>query len=881
MNISKLRTDYMQNPVGFDFDKPVLGWVVEAPGENKRQSAYRLQIASDAGFSRMLFDTDRVDSDQSVGVCPEIVPAPMTRYHWRVMVWDEADQPSGFSEPAFFETGRYGERWDADWIGGEVDLPLLRKEFGLKGPIRSARLYASGVGLYRARINGRDVTEEQLMPGFTAYDHWIQYQTYDVTELLSSGANAIGALLGNGYYKGRVNWPGIPERHGLYGDACAFIAELRVRYQDGTEEAILTDTSWKAGESPFQRAEIYDGEIFDARKIQHGWDMPGFDDSRWTPAVRREVDKRLLRARLSVPVKIHDRMKPVKLVKSPSGEQILDFGQNMAGWVRIRANTPAGTRIKLQFGEWLYPDNTFYRDNYRTALAEEIYISDGQPREYAPSFTFYGFRFAKVSGLAEVNLNDFTAEVVHSEMERTGRFECSDERVNRLFLNALWGQKGNFVDVPTDCPQRDERLGWTGDSQVFCASASMNMEADAFYHKYLFDLWQEQQEAGYVPVVVPNYLKRTAEWKMTTTGWGDAATVMPWMLYLYFGDEAVLRKQYDSMVAWVEYMRAQDTKGVDRYYGFHIGDWVSQDRNDPDAFIGLTPTELLATSYYAYSCDIVAKAARVLGKTGDAEEYEALAKRVRESFRHEFVTPGGRVAAETQTADLIALHMDMLLPKDRPIVVKHLAERIDGDGQRLTTGFLGTPLLCPVLSENGLNEYAYKLLLNNECPSWLYEVERGATTIWERWNSLKPDGSFGAVNMNSFNHYALGAVVEWMYRYMCGINPVEGAPGFKKSLIRPLPNSLIQHAKASVRTQYGELACGWALSDGKIEIAVTVPFNTQAEIHLPDAEGASVTENGKPASGGVFTRGSGVWRYEYQPSGNSINKRAPVLKRGF
>ena len=877
LRVVKLRTDYGENPVGFDFSGPSLSWIVEAEGRNKTQTAYRLQVAGVDGFVKPLLDTGRVETDQSLDVQPQIKLEPMTRYEWRVMVWDEDDKASPYSEVAFFETGRYAKPWDAEWIGANIERPLLRKSFRIKKPVASAKLYACGVGLYRARINGKDVTDEQLTPNFNAYDHWLQYQTYDVTDILVESENAIGAMLGDGYYKGRVNWPAMPERRNIYGDECGFIAELYLHYADGSSECILTDASWKAHESPFLRAEIYDGEVYDARKRLSGWDAPGYDEGEWTAVKRISIDKRLLHARLSPPVVINERIKPVALIVSPLGEQILDFGQNMAGWVRFQCDAPAGTEVRLQFGEMLYPDNTFYRDNYRTALSENVYISDGVLREYAPTFTFFGFRYAKVTGLATINSEDFTAEVVHTQMERTGYFECSDERVNRLFLNALWGQKGNFVDVPTDCPQRDERMGWTGDAQVFAATALMNMESAGFYRKYLHDLAYEQRDAGFVPVVIPNILKFTDQWTTPTTGWGDASTIIPWNVYLYYGDVEILRVQYDSMKAWVEYMRAQDTKGVDRYYGFHIGDWLALDRNDPDEVFGLTPTELLATSYYAHSTDILAKTARILGKEDDAERYEALARRIRESFRHEFVTPGGRVAAETQTADLIALQMEMLAQKDRTTVAKHLTERLNQDKQYLTTGFLGTPLLCPVLSENGYNEYAYKLLMNNRCPSWLYEVEQGATTIWERWNSLRPDGSFGPVSMNSFNHYALGAVVEWLYRYVCGLNPVENAPGFKRSLVRPMPNSLLGHAKASIRTQYGTLGCGWALSDGAIAVDVTVPFNTEAEIHLPDAVGAEVLENGVPVQGICFVRGSGTWHYAYQPNMDTIDRRVPTV----
>ncbi len=876
MRIIRLRCDYMENPVGFDFDRPTLGWTVEAGGANKRQSAYQLQI-SRCDDPESLVDTGKVLSDQSTGVRLDMPLDPRALYCWRVKVWDERDEASEYSAFAHFETGRYGEAWGAEWIGGEKGvLPQLRKGFALDRPIRSARVYASGVGLYCLFLNGERVGEEALTPGFNAYDRWIQYQTYDVTAQLRQGENAIGAWLGSGYYNGRVNWPSIPERRNIYGDRLGLIAELIVTYADGTETRIGTDESWRVTGSPYDRAEIYDGEVYDARRFTAGWCEPGFDDAAWGRVQIVPIDKALLTARRSVPVMVMERLAPVKLIKTPLGETVIDFGQNFAGWVRFSTSAPAGTKIHLQYGEALTKEGNFYRDNMRTALAELIYIADGRPASYAPHFTFFGFRYMRVTGWpGEVSLSDFMGEAVYSKMDTTGAFECSDPRVNRLFLNALWGQRSNFVDVPTDCPQRDERMGWTGDAQVFCATACMNMESDAFYRKYLYDLWLEQQKAGYVPVVVPFIINGSGLWAMPTTGWADAATIMPWMLYLYYGDKAALEAQYDSMKAWVEYMRAQDADGVDRYGGFHLGDWLAQDTKDPDNVFGATPTDLIATAYYAYSAELVAKAAGVLGKTDDVIRYNELAERVRKAFRSEYVTPNGRVLSETQTAQLLALNMNMVLPAQRPVVALHLAERVRADHGLLTTGFLGTPYLCPVLSENGLNEYAYAMLLSSKCPNWLYAVEMGATTVWERWNSVREDGSFGPVSMNSLNHYAFGSIAEWMYRYAAGINPCEDAPGFKRARLAPMPNDMLSHAKAEVRTQYGTLRSGWALADGKLTLTFEVPFNTTAEIHLPDAEGAEILENGKPVAGVMLTRGSGVWRYEYTPNGRTIHNRVP------
>lgn len=879
MKIVNLTCDYMKNPMGYGFQRPSLGWMTESDAINGTQSAYQLQVALSPEFDSFALDTGKVTSGLSAGIRLELPLAPRTRYYWRVRIWDGNDAPSDWSDAAWFETAKYDEPWSAKWVGWDKEFPQLRGDFTVEKPVRSARAYACGVGLYVMYLNGERVGDEYLTPNFNAYDSWLQYQTYDVIEYLRQGANAVGCQLGNGYYKGRVNWPEIRERFGdrwnIYGDQLAFICELHIEYEDGTRETFVTDESWKASRSPWLRAEIYDGEVFDARLIMDDWCSPESDASGWENVHAVDIDMKLLQARRSLPVKLHERLRPVALLHTPAGETVLDFGQNLAGVFSFKAEIPEGVEVLFQVGEALDKDGNFYRDNMRTALAEVRYIGDGRRRFYRPSFTFFGFRYLKVTGWpGEIDPEAFASEALYSDMTRTGRFECSDARVNKLFENSLWGQKSNFVDVPTDCPQRDERMGWTGDAQVFCATASMNMNTDAFFRKYLYDLAIEQAKDEYVPVVVPNILRKTGVWQLPITGWADAATVIPWTLYKHFGDKAVLEAQYPSMKAWVDFMRKSDTLGVDRYYGFHLGDWLAQDTKDPDNFFGLTPTDLLATAYYALSTRIVARTAAVLGYEEDAKLYGELENRVTEAFRREYVSGNGRVVSETQTAQAVALFFDLLKPEQKPVAAEHLAERIRIDRVKLTTGFLGTPCLCPALSENGLNEYAYALLLQTECPSWLYEVEMGATTVWERWNSIRPDGSFGPVGMNSLNHYAFGAICEWLYRWVVGINAVESDPGFKKSVLKPMPNSLLRHAGASIETPYGTLASRWALTDAGIELEFTVPFNTTAEITLPDAEGAEVLENGiRISEGPVLTRGSGVWKYTYKPNGATIDKR--------
>lgn len=885
MRVTHLVCDYMTNPLGFDFDRPSFGWQTECDAVNGVQSAYQLQVDRGGSFDSPLLDTGWVESGLSAGIRPALRLAPRTRYFWRVRIRDGEGRVSPWPESAWFETAKYDEPWQGRWIGWEQEFPQLRGDILLPKPVVSARVYACGVGLYTLFLNGARVGDEYLCPGFNAYDSWLQYQTYDVTALLRPGANALGCRLGNGYYKGRVNWPEIRERFGdrwnIYGDRLAFLCELRVRYEDGTEEVFGSDESWRASRSPYLRAEVYDGEVFDARLERDGWCSPETDASGWAHACAVPIDMGLLRARRSLPVRLHERLKPAAVLHTPKGETVLDFGQNCAALLSFEPDAPAGTELWLQFGEALDRDGNFYRDNMRTALAEIRYICDGQKRIYRPEFSFFGFRYVRLTRWpGEPDPAAFTSEAIYSDMPRTGYFRCSDERVNRLYENSLWSQKSNFVDNPTDCPQRDERMGWTGDAQVFCCTASMHMQTDAFFRKYLCDLAIEQKKDDYVPVVVPNILRKTGIWQLPITAWGDAATVIPWTLYTHYGDKAVLEAQYPSMKAWVDFMRRMDEKGEDRYTVFSLGDWLAQDTKDENNFFGLTPTDLISTAYYALSARIVAKTAALLGEAEDAAFYGELERRIGEAFRKEYVSANGRVVSETQTAQAVALAFDMLLPEQRGVAAEHLAERIRIDNHKLTTGFVGTPVLCPALSENGLNEYAYTLLLQTQCPSWLYEVEKGATTMWERWNSVREDGSFGPVGMNSLNHYAFGAISEWLYRCAAGINPVESAPGFKRSLLRPMPNSQLRHAAASLETPYGTLRSGWELTDEGIELAFTVPFNTSATIILPDAKGAEVWENGARISADApLERGSGVWKYRYVPNGETIDRRIPPIVR--
>jgi alpha-L-rhamnosidase len=844
MRIGNLRTNHIVNPLGFEFDRLCLSWVTElGKGSSIFQTAARVEIAADPRFETILHDCGKSQEIDNLAYTPDIQLKPRTRYYWRVTVWGNAGDEVT-SDAAWFETAKIVESWQGKWITPELDKeihPLIRKEFTLPEGIKSARAYMCGVGLYDVEFNGKRVGEEYFTPGYNAYDFWLQYQTYDVTNLLNSGGNAIGIKLGNGWYKGRFGFEG--GYHELYGSEFAFIAEINITLKDGSTMVIATDEDWKSAPSPVRFSGIYDGEIYDSNQESKDWTLPEFDDSGWTSVRKTEINTEKFMARQNLPIKIMEERKPIAVLHTPAGETVLDFGQVMTGWVRFKTQSPKGATLHLQYGELLQSGN-FYRENLREAKAEHIYISDGSLREVQPHFTFYGFRYVKLTGFeGGISLDDFTGCVIYSEIEETGTIETSNPLVNRLFLNAMWGQKGNFLDVPTDCPQRDERMGWTGDAQVFAPTACFNMYSPAFYQKYMFDLHEEQKRlGGSVPFTVPVVKPKDGHGFISGSGsaaWGDAATVIPWTLYTYYGDKELLRQQFKAMKDWVDFIQNADEKsGAIRLWkvGFHFGDWLALDGKDPQSPMGGTDSYYIASAYYCYSAQLVAKAAKVLGKTAEAEKYAQLANEIKESILKEYFTPNGRIAIHTQTAMIVALYMDLIPESFRPRVIEDLKAKLREDKMHLTTGFVGTPYFCHVLSENEANDFAYSLLLNDDFPSWLYAVKLGATTIWERWNSVLPDGTISGTGMNSLNHYAYGSIAEWMYRHMCGINPIEDTPGFRRFKLCPKPYGKLNYARAKFTSSSGLIESGWELKeDGSLTFTFTVPFNTTADVILPDA----------------------------------------------
>lgn len=867
MKIDFLRTNHMENPIGFQMDGLVFSWKVRET-KAREQVASRVDISLSPDFSRLIF-TSGEEELSSVCYEPAFVPKPETRYYWRVTVWGDNGE-SAVSDPAFFETP-LAEGFAADWITTpfEKDIhPYMRRSFTLpkKG---EARLYICGLGLYEAYINGARVGDEYLTPYCNDYRNFIQYQTYDVTDLLREGENAVGVMLGAGWYKGRFGFDG--GARDTFGDRFALICELHVN----GEPVLLSDESWRCAPSPVLESGIYDGEVYDANKEQEGWCEPGFSEESWEAAAAAALAKDKLVPRLSLPVRDQEILTDPDVITTPKGETVLDFRQEITGTVLLEEETEQGERISFKAGEILQ-EGCFYRDNLRTAKAEYTYIAKGGKAVIRPKFTFYGFRYLLVENVK--NFKGVKAVVLHSDMPRTGRIETADPKVNRLIQNTLWGQKGNFLDVPTDCPQRDERMGWTGDAQVFCRTASYHMYTPAFYRKYLCDMLEEQKTlGGAVPHVVPDLIVREAVEKSgdsmfardgegqiaetkgyisevipdegrydASCAWADAATVIPWTLYEMFGDRELLARQYENMRRWCEYLyRIDEKSGNTRLWhtGFHFADWLALDNPDHESRFGATDSYYVASAYYYLSVSLTGKAARVLGREPEAEAYEKRASEVLEAIRREYFSPNGRLTERTQTAHVLALYFGLAEERFRPRLKEELRRLIVGSGMKLNTGFVGTAYLCAALSEAGLSDYAYSLLLREEYPGWLYEVNMGATTVWERWNSVLPDGKISGIDMNSLNHYAYGAVAGWMYGYMCGIRPLE--PGFRKALIAPEPDRRLKSAKASYDSAAGEYACGWEYTAEGLTVSVSVPFDGQARLCLPVKEGETAWRDGK------------------------------------
>jgi len=754
--------------------------------------------------------------------------------------------------------------WQAKWIevgyeekAEQPASPMMRSDFKIDKAVKSATAIITSHGLYEAYLNGQKIGDAHFTPGWTSYNKRLQYQMYDVSELVRQGDNAVGALLGSGWYRGNLAWAG---NKNLYGENLALLLQIEVEYADGSSEIFGTDENWKSTTSHILSSEIYNGEVIDSREKKEDWLSQNYDAGNWSGVNVMQFDNSNLLATYNEPIKKQEIFKPVEIITTPEGDKVIDFGQNLVGFVVARLQGNSGDKIVLDHAEVLDKDGNFYTDNLRTANQENTYIlKGGKEEKFEPYFTWQGFRYVRIKGLSgKIDPEKFTAVALYSDMPESGSFTSSNEYLNQLQHNIQWGQKGNFLDVPTDCPQRDERLGWTGDAQVFLRTAAYNMNVNNFFAKWMKDLAADQLESGSVPHVIPHVLDPGAH---GSAGWGDVSTIVPWNTYLLYGDERILREQYESMKAWLDFI---GSKSNDYLWntGTHFGDWLFyRPDDDTDGRSAITDKYLIAQCFYANSAQIMVNTAKVLDKQDDVQKYSDLLSNIKDAFVNEYVTPNGRLVSGTQTAYVLALNFDMLPEDLREKIANDLAENIKSYNYHLTTGFLGTPYLNQVLTRFGHHDLAYTLLMQKTYPSWLYPITVGATTIWERWDGRKPDGSFQNPGMNSFNHYAYGAIGEWMYSNLAGINSAreEGGIGFKKIIIKPyLENNYVSEfvkndnkketlseVEGRLTTYYGDVKSHWKLEDDHAYMNVVIPVNTTALVHLPSGDESKIKEGKK------------------------------------
>ncbi|MDR2976978.1 MAG: glycoside hydrolase family 78 protein [Streptococcaceae bacterium] len=831
MKISEITVNHMFEPIGFLLEDLHIEFKVESDKyvPVKKQLTVWTHEESEA-----LYKTEFSEFDTNTFILTEadLILQPRTRYFVRVSLTSDDET---ISAETFFETGKMSEAYSAVWIANQdkaLQNTLFKKTFEAKNKIQTARLYITGLGVYEAYLNGQKIGDEILAPGVTAYDQLIQVQSYDLSASLTE-AEASNELListADGWYKGAFNFD---NQDKIYGDQHRVIAELHLVYEDGSKEVICTDSSWLTTQGQIEKSAIYYGEDWNATyKI---------DD--WTPVVVLQEDKSVLQDRLSLPIKIQEKLPVKEIITTPSGETVLDFGQNQAGWIEFYSREAYGTKLKFEFGEILQNGN-FYRENLREARAAFVYTSDGSEKWIHPHFTYFGYRYVRVTGnTMALDPDDFQADVIYSELKQTGFIETDNTKVNRLFENVTWGQKSNFFDVPTDCPQRNERLGWTGDANVFSNTAAFNMDVYAFYVKYLKDIAIEQKRFD---GMVPLYAPAMGGLDGGAAVWADAVTFIPWNVYNFYGDTAILRQNYSNMKAWVDWI-SRHTKTPSLWTaGFQFGDWLALDGEDPAFPTGKTDADFIASVYYYNSSKIVAESAALLGFAEDAERYAKLADDILKMISQEYITETGRLVIDSQTAYSLALYFEVF-PEDRTQrILSDLVARLHKDNDHLKTGFVGTPLVCQALSKYGRHKLAMKIFLQEDFPSWLYAVNMGATTVWERWDSVEPDGSMNKFGMNSLNHYSIGAVMEWAYKYILGIGAHQ--PGYKEFTFAPHFDFQLKKVSGKFMTAYGAFTADYQIeaeAPHKIAINCSVPFGVTVNVALPYIEAqAEILVNG-------------------------------------
>ena len=825
------------NPLGFYDATPTFSW--KLPQGVTKQTAYRVQTEAEGNS----WDSGWVESDQSVLVPYGGKPfASRQVVNWTVTYRDQNGKEAEVSQPATFEMGLLSkDDWQARWIRPAQDsdpnqepVAWLRKSFSSDKQVAHARLYITARGLFEANLNGKTVGRDHFANGWTSYKNRIDTVTYDVTPLMESGDNTLQVSLGKGWYAGRLVWN---NSYAHYGPNPELLAQLEVEYKDGTREVVATDQSWQATwQGPIVSSSIYDGEVYDARIAIENWSPVAVND---------DLGTEMLAPKPFAPVRVTETLTPKQITQPEPGRYVFDLGQNMVGWAKIKLPVEKDKTVTLRFAEMLNQDGTMYTENYRSAKSLDTYTAAQTGTvEWEPTFTFHGFRYVEISGVApdaEPQTSWVTGVVMHSDLRRTGTFVSSHAKLNKLHSNAMWGQRGNFLDIPTDCPQRDERLGWTGDAQVFCPTAMFHYDCHAFWKSWLDSMRDDQMADGRIPHVIPDCLHDG-----NSPGWMDAATVVPWEVYVRTGDTEILAENLDMMEKLVAHYRSKSKEGlIPEITAF--GDWLQPYSPQTQ---GDTPAPLIGTAYYARSTQILADSARVLGRNDLADKYAAEAAGVRKAFAEHYFDANGKLqnAPETQTAYVFALAYDLIPEAIRPQAIENLVRLVHEADDHLRTGFLGTAHLVQVLDKSGHRNLAYKLLLQESYPSWIYSINQGATTVWERWNSYSHTDGFGNVAMNSFNHYAYGAIGQWMYERVAGLAPDPQHPGYKHLIVEPLVVGPLTSARAELDTPYGHAVSGWSTAGGKATIDVVVPPNTTATFYPPTDSADDVQVLGAPSS---------------------------------
>lgn len=853
MKITDILINHLTEPLGYDMSYLHIAFQLEA--SHFEEVEKKVRISSPAG---LCYETDFIPYDTNFFTV-DMDLSPRTRYNVEVLIRTSAET---IVAATFFETGKMHEPFLADWIAHpnkELQNTVFRKQIDLKDDIASARLYMTGLGVYETYLDGTKISNELLAPGCTDYQKWVQVQTYDVTQLLQEGKTDWTVSTGDGWYKGIMGFDGGKDQH--YGDHHRIIAELYITYTNGHTELIKTDDSWFATAGQVTKSAIYYGEDFDARITLDDWQSVNILNE----------SKSVLCDRMSPPLVIDDYLPVKEVIQTPAGETVLDFGQNHAGLFEFYNRLPEGATITLEAGECLL-DGNFYRDNLRHARAAFSYTSNGEEGWVRPHFTYFGYRYVRVTGHTEpIQPTDFKAAVVFSKMEFTGDIQTDHPDVNRLFQNVKWGQKSNFFDVPTDCPQRDERLGWTGDANVFSTTAAFNANVYPFFRKFAKDMAVEQDVLdGMTPMYAPSFGNHEGG----AAVWGDATTVIPWNMYQIYGDQAILHEHYPAMKAWVDWIGRSSKNEYLWTGGFQFGDWIALDGENPALPTGKTDEDFIASVYYYYSSQIVAETASLLGKEKEAAEYQTLARNIKVAISQEYITANGRLAIDTQTAYALTLYFELIPNEQIPRVVSDLVARLGKDDDHLKTGFVGTPFICQVLSKYGEHKLATKIFLHEDYPSWLYAVNKGATTIWERWNSIQEDGSMHPDGMNSLNHYSIGAIMEWAYRYLLGLG--SHTPGYQTVTIAPQFDYRLKNVSGYVTSPYGKLSLSYQIesdADHRIQLQISVPFGQTVKLQLPRSASTTISINQTSIEdGGEIELTCGQYSISYIPTQDYIER---------